>query len=127
MQILADIVVEELQSQLYPKTDSVSYDSLDPHPAFQNYLTSLSMKPSVDPEWQTARPVSLKRPVSGSRSDAEDHDDPDLETFSAIESLLETLSVLNRLESSIDTVVQRVPGELHSLVEATLEEVSRCA
>ena len=56
----------------------------------------------------------------------EGRDDTDLETFQAIESLLETLSVLNRLETSIDAMVQRVPGELHTLVETTLEEVERC-
>ena len=38
--------------------------------------------------------------------------------------LLEALSVLGRLVGALDTVIQRMPGEISALVDATIEEVS---
>ena len=38
-------------------------------------------------------------------------------------SLLETLNILTKLESSVEALVQRTPGELHSLIDGTLDEV----
>ena len=43
--------------------------------------------------------------------------------FAIVESLLEALSVLDRLEGAVDVIVQRAPSEMHAVVEVTLEEV----
>jgi exocyst complex component 4 len=56
-----------------------------------------------------------------------DFANPEADSFGYIETLLEALAVLGRLGSALETLVQRVPGEIHGLVEATLDEVEeRC-
>ncbi|KAF8917620.1 Sec8 exocyst complex component-specific domain-containing protein [Mucidula mucida] len=49
---------------------------------------------------------------------------PEADSFSYLETILESLAVLGRLGSALDNVVQRVPIEVFSLVDTTLEEVS---
>lgn len=44
-----------------------------------------------------------------------------------METLLESLSVLGKLGTALDTVAQRVPSEIFALVEATLDEVEERA
>jgi exocyst complex component 4 len=50
-------------------------------------------------------------------------DNPETDSFAYIETLLEALAVLGRLGAALETFAQRVPGEAHALVEATLDEV----
>ncbi|KAK4052526.1 exocyst subunit [Microbotryomycetes sp. JL221] len=49
---------------------------------------------------------------------------PELDSFSYIESLMESLAVLGKLGYGLDAVAQRVQGEVFALVEATVEEVA---
>lgn len=49
---------------------------------------------------------------------------PEADSFSYMETILESLAVLGRLGSALDNVVQRVPIEIYNLVDGTLEEVS---
>jgi len=44
-----------------------------------------------------------------------------------METLLESLAVLGKLGSALDTVAQRLPQEIYALVESTLDEVSERA
>jgi exocyst complex component 4 len=44
-----------------------------------------------------------------------------------METILESLAVLGRLGSALDIVAQRLPGEIFSLVDQTLDEVSERA
>ncbi len=48
---------------------------------------------------------------------------PEADSYAHMETVLEALAVLGRLGSALDTVAQRVPGEIHALVETTLDEV----
>ncbi len=52
---------------------------------------------------------------------------PETDSFSYIESLLESLSVLGKLGGGLDIVTQRLPGEIFSLVDNTVDEVSERA
>lgn len=52
---------------------------------------------------------------------------PEADSFSYIETLLEALAVLGRLGSALDAVAQKVPQEIYSLVESTLDEVEERA
>ncbi|KAA1089339.1 hypothetical protein PGT21_014354 [Puccinia graminis f. sp. tritici] len=48
---------------------------------------------------------------------------PELDSFKYIESLIESFAVLGKLSLGLDTVLQRVPVEVYTLVESTLNEV----
>ncbi|ORX36436.1 Sec8 exocyst complex component-specific domain-domain-containing protein [Kockovaella imperatae] len=124
---LAEIAVEELQNHLYLKGftsesrwhaygDGLSVDGHNDRDFFAAYVRSIAMKTQMEVESH-----SLKSLAGDSAFEA------DLESFDAMGSLLETLSVLGKLESSIETIVQRAPGELHNLVDTTLEEVEERA
>ncbi|KDQ63373.1 hypothetical protein JAAARDRAFT_169127 [Jaapia argillacea MUCL 33604] len=52
---------------------------------------------------------------------------PESDSFAYIETLLESLAVLGKLGNALDTIAQRLPGEIHSLVDSTIEEVSERA
>lgn len=49
---------------------------------------------------------------------------PESDSFTYIEVLLEGLAVLGKLGSGLDTIAQRLPIEIYSLVEATIDEVN---
>ncbi|PIL31730.1 hypothetical protein GSI_06434 [Ganoderma sinense ZZ0214-1] len=52
---------------------------------------------------------------------------PESDSFAYIETLLESLAILGKLGTGLDLVAQKLPGEIFSLVEATVEEVSERA
>ncbi|KAI0068285.1 hypothetical protein BV25DRAFT_1793562 [Artomyces pyxidatus] len=52
---------------------------------------------------------------------------PETDSFTYIETLLESLAVLGKLGSALDIVSQRLPSEIFSLVEATVDEVGERA
>jgi exocyst complex component 4 len=52
---------------------------------------------------------------------------PESDSFAYIETLLESLAVLGKLGNALDVIAQRLPGEIFSLVETTLEEVGERA
>ena len=56
-------------------------------------------------------------------SDQNDTDSPEVDTFPYIETLMESLSILGRLNAALEGISQRVATEVHSLVQVTLEEV----
>lgn len=51
----------------------------------------------------------------------------ELDSFSYLETLLESLSVLGKLNNGLDVLRQRLPNEISSLVDRTLEEVAERA
>jgi exocyst complex component 4 len=52
---------------------------------------------------------------------------PETDSFVYIEALLESLSVLGKLGGGLDTVAQRLPGEIFALIDSTVDEVSERA
>ncbi|KAG8219664.1 hypothetical protein J3R82DRAFT_619 [Butyriboletus roseoflavus] len=52
---------------------------------------------------------------------------PEADSFAYIETLLESLAILGKLGSALDSVVQRLQSEIFSLVESTVEEVEERA
>ncbi|KAI8990488.1 Sec8 exocyst complex component-specific domain-containing protein [Trametes punicea] len=52
---------------------------------------------------------------------------PEADSFAYIEMLLESLAALGKLGTGLDIVAQKVPGEIFSLIETTIEEVSERA
>ena len=131
--------------------DHIAVAGPGPSSRFSRYLSSLSVKPSqdplpafLDPELgtildisfiarrrsgpnnlnTTASTVSLASMAGGNTNgNGADSANPEADSYAYMESLLEALAVLGRLGSALDTVAQRVPGEIHALVETTLDEV----
>jgi exocyst complex component 4 len=56
-------------------------------------------------------------------ADGGEQSNPEVESFAYIEGLLEALAVLGRLGVAMERLVQRAGGEIHALVEVTLDEV----
>lgn len=52
---------------------------------------------------------------------------PEADSFAYMETLLESLAVLGKLGAALDNIAQRVPGEIFTLVETTLDEVGERA
>ncbi|CDO72995.1 hypothetical protein BN946_scf185007.g49 [Trametes cinnabarina] len=62
-----------------------------------------------------------------SSSDASQTRNPESDSFAYIEMLLESLAALGKLGTGLDIVAQKLPGEIFSLIEVTIEEVSERA
>jgi exocyst complex component 4 len=52
---------------------------------------------------------------------------PETDSFTYIETLLESLSVLGKLGGGLDILAQRLPSEVFALVDSTVDEVSERA
>ena len=52
---------------------------------------------------------------------------PEADSFTYIETLLESLAVLGKLGHALDVVAQKLPQEIYNLVETTLDEVAERA
>lgn len=52
---------------------------------------------------------------------------PEADSFAYIEMLLESLAVLGKVGTALDTVIQRLPSEIYAVVEATVNEVEERA
>jgi exocyst complex component 4 len=52
---------------------------------------------------------------------------PEADSFTYMETLLESLAVLGKLGNALDNTAQRLPGEIFALVETTLDEVEERA
>ncbi|KAI0361385.1 hypothetical protein OH77DRAFT_1417634 [Trametes cingulata] len=52
---------------------------------------------------------------------------PEADSFAYIEMLLESMAALGKLGTALDIVAQKLPGEIFSLIEVTIEEVSERA
>ncbi|KAF8445773.1 Sec8 exocyst complex component-specific domain-containing protein [Boletus edulis BED1] len=48
---------------------------------------------------------------------------PEADSFTYIETLLESLAILGKLGNALDSIMQRLPGEIFSLIESTVDEI----
>jgi len=76
-------------------------------------------------ENQTRRSSTVGPFISSHRQLA--NGNPESDSFAYMETLLESLAVLGKLASALDSISQRLPGEIYNLVEATLDEVDERA
>ncbi|KAJ8294731.1 putative exocyst complex component sec8 [Rhodotorula toruloides] len=79
---------------------------------------SLGAGEGLDGFGASAAPSSTK-----ARREAHKRRNPELDSFTYIEMLIESLAALGKLGYALDAVGQRVQGEMFALVEATVEEV----
>ncbi|TFK56605.1 Sec8 exocyst complex component-specific domain-containing protein [Heliocybe sulcata] len=103
------------------------YDLSEPN--FRNSLSGqrLSDNGALPPSSSISAMAGL---VASSSMDAlmqSTSQNPESDSFSYIETLLESLAALGKLGSALDVVAQRLQGEIYSLVEATLDEVAERA
>lgn len=99
------------------------------------YLNSLASRPNDPPDdlnganlvsHGAARETSMS--ISSTTFQAvQANIDPEADSFAYIEMLLESLAILGKLGNTLDTVMQRLPGEIYALVEATVNEVEERA
>jgi len=88
------------------------------------FLFNLTMKPNdapVEASGGYMMPITAL-PLSDSNPDSSRN--PESDSFHYMEMLLEGLAVLGKLGSGLDTIAQRLPIEIYSLVEATIDEVN---
>ncbi|TFY68131.1 hypothetical protein EVG20_g3687 [Dentipellis fragilis] len=64
--------------------------------------------------------------IGGADLDSQNRN-PETDSFTYIETLLESLAVLGKLGNVLDIVAQRLPSEVFSLVESTVDEVGERA
>lgn len=91
--------------------------------------SAIGLKPSIS--------TSLGLTTSSSFSHTANHSsyapaananrNPEADSFTYIETLLESLAVLGKLGGALDVVAQKLPQEIYQVVEATLDEVEERA
>lgn len=96
------------------------------------FLHALAMKPSENPlDLESDRRASAagmpSSPIASTSAAGQADQNPESDSFAYIETLLESLAVLTHLASALDVVAQRLPVEVYTLVETTIEEVSERA
>ncbi|WWC87558.1 uncharacterized protein L201_002448 [Kwoniella dendrophila CBS 6074] len=129
--------------------DTVPLAGPGPSSKFSRYLNHLAAKPSHDPlldymdsDLNSAPDIpaithsragsnnigqagshgSLSSLLGPSHGQGESNN-PEADSYAYMETLLEALSAMGKLGSALDMISQRVPGEIHALVETTLDEV----
>ena len=82
-------------------------------------LTASSSVPGLG-SFSTQNSISALDPLSSDQN-------PEADSFTYIETLLESLAILGKLGMALDVVAQKLPQEIYSLVDVTIEEVSERA
>lgn len=119
-----------------PSTPATSHASSHKSSRLMRFLNDLSLRPNDPPydlnEHTHYNTVPLPAGKGASTQavtalNANSAKNPESDSFAYIETLLESLAVLGKLGSALDTVAQRVSKELFSVVENTLDEVEERA
>nr|GAT47843.1 Sec8 exocyst complex component specific domain-containing protein [Mycena chlorophos] len=93
------------------------------------FLNDLALRPNDppydlnDPTFGNSNAETLVGRSSASIS-AATASNPESDSFSYIETLLESFAVLGKLGSALDNIGQRLPSEIFALVDTTLDEVA---
>lgn len=117
---LMDILVEELHEHLYLKSPYCQerWQNLSKSQSYRS--EDYSDQTAITPFHLVLDSMELDRPL------AEDPaKNPEADTFWYIQLVVESLSKLGRLESAVDTLKQRLPVELFSIVNETINEVDQ--
>lgn len=130
----------------------IAPNSAAQHPRLTRYLQDLALRPNDSPDdvedskiggssSGKALPTSPSYHPGGpsaatslsslsnlaNLSQSRNQRNPETDSFTYIETLLESLSVLGKLGGGLDIVAQRLPGEIFTLVDSTVDEVSERA
>lgn len=110
---LMDILVEELHEHLYLKSPYCQE-------RWQNLAKGQGATESgtVVPFFEVLTSMDLDNPTQ-----EDPGRNPESDTFSYVALLVEALNKLGRLEAAVDTIKQRLPVELFSVVNETINEV----
>jgi exocyst complex component 4 len=94
------------------------------------FLHKLNLKPNDAYEARTSNLVTTQDdPPNGSNPNpsstfaTNEAQNPESDSFTYLETILESLAILGKLGTALESVTQRLPMELYSLVESTVEEV----
>lgn len=131
------IADEDIQGQVASSRPPSQIRPIDPlevqkESRLSSYLSGLAVRPSPDPasDFQTSDLGTQPSPLTPSWSESQMISDapgtagnPEADSYTYIENLLEALFVLGKLNNAMDIITQRVPSEIHALVEVTLDEV----
>jgi len=91
------------------------------------YLYDLGMRPN-DAPYDSNSNENVLRPLHAEHSaDVDSELNPEADSFSYIEAILESIAALGKLGTCLDVVSQRLPNEIFSMVETSLEEISERA
>jgi len=100
------------------------------------YLNSLSLRPN-EPPYDVNENNLAQNSMTGSSSSnsiffnprppLSSDSNPEADSFVYMETLLESLAVLGKLGNALDSIGQRLPGEIFALVETTLDEIEERA
>ncbi|KAI1259359.1 Sec8 exocyst complex component-specific domain-containing protein [Xylariaceae sp. FL1019] len=117
---LMDILVEELHEHLYLKSPYCQdrWAALARSQGF--YSHTYTDAAPLTPFHLVLDNLDLDRPVAEDPSK-----NPEADTFWYIGLLVESLNKLGRLESAVDTLKQRLPVELFSVVNETINDVDQ--
>ncbi|WFD34462.1 Xaa-Pro aminopeptidase [Malassezia cuniculi] len=127
--ILLEILLEELHNHIYLKSYYCDV-------RWQSYKEGQSMLPDVSfgvahetqlPDMPTKLGGFLaalqNRAPDADLSESIDGDSPESDSFLYVEMLLESLGRLGKLDYALEVIGQRLPHEIHQLVDATVDEV----
>ncbi|KZT53789.1 hypothetical protein CALCODRAFT_439643 [Calocera cornea HHB12733] len=106
-----------------------------PPTKLSRFLTDLAVRPTIDPlldditSPESSSPVMTAFTASGNfpddvQSGPAPAKNPESDSFTYMETVLESLAVLGQLGYSLDIVAQRLPAEIHLLIETTIDEVT---
>ncbi|KAJ7275219.1 Sec8 exocyst complex component-specific domain-containing protein [Mycena haematopus] len=150
---LREILIDELQSHLYltytpnqqtfPKVEFEAEMELKPsvlptsspseetfrQTRLTRFLNDLALRPNDpphdlnDPSFRNSGTDFTGRNFTATST----ANNPESDSFAYMETLLESFAVLGKLGNALDNIGQRLPSELFTLVEATLDEVEERA
>ncbi|KAF8898925.1 exocyst complex component sec8 [Infundibulicybe gibba] len=118
---------------LPPASPSAQHSRLD------HYLNEINLRPNdpphdlEEPTFDTREGVPLTSNLNPSAStyamkiQSSTTVNPEADSFTYMETLLESLAVLGKLGSALDNIAQRLPTEIYGLVESTIGEVEERA
>ena len=102
------------------------------------YLNNLGLRPNDPPHdlnegslpqggMTASASISSVAANTGSSAYLSSNHNPEIDSFAYMETLLESLAVLGKLGNALDSIAQRLSGEIFTLVESTLDEVEERA
>ncbi|PSR83364.1 Sec8 exocyst complex component-specific domain-domain-containing protein [Coniella lustricola] len=115
---LMDILIEELHEHLYLKSPYCQERWQNLAKSQGSFRDDITDAGAVVPFFEVLTSMDMDKPVQ-----EDPGRNPESDTFSYVALLVEALNKLGRLEAAVDTIKQRLPVELFSVVNETINEV----